>query len=78
MSKSFRRVRRGVGAAAIAALCAAVPTSAAAAAPLPVTYNAGDGAAAAGRDPNSSPPGANDFGCKPSARIRARSCSSTV
>src|SRR5438132_9664552 len=46
-------------------LCAAAVTSTAAAATLPVIYNGAYGYAHA--SPTASPPGANDWSCKPSA-----------
>ena len=45
----------------------AVPGGASAYAPHPVSFHLADGATAAARHPNASPPGANDWSCKPTA-----------
>ncbi len=58
-----RATRRWLGACAAALVCAAVPAGATAA-PLPVTYDGSSGLSGGG---DTSPPGANDWGCRPSA-----------
>src|SRR5262249_3247097 len=54
-------------AAAVLLAVAQAPPAAPASAPLPVTYNFLAGIAAALAYPNASPPGANNWSCRPSA-----------
>jgi len=54
-------------ACATAVLATAWPASASAAPPYPVSYTFQQALFAQGQAPDSPPPGANDFGCKPSA-----------
>jgi len=72
MSRVLRFARRllvpGVAAAAAVLLAVAqAPRAAAASAPLPVNYNFLAGIAAALANPSASPPGANNWSCRPSA-----------
>jgi len=72
MSRVLRFARRllvpGVAAAAAVLLAVAqAPPAAAASAPLPVNYNFLAGIAAALANPSASPPGANNWSCRPSA-----------
>jgi triacylglycerol esterase/lipase EstA (alpha/beta hydrolase family) len=73
MSRVLRFARRllvpGVAAAAAVLLgVAQAPPAAAASAPLPVNYNFLAGIAAARANPSASPPGANNWSCRPSAQ----------
>jgi triacylglycerol lipase len=62
------RVRTGLVAAVAAIALGAFGASSASAAPLPVSYDFSQGILAQMRAPDSPPPGANDWSCKPTAQ----------
>jgi triacylglycerol lipase len=67
MGRRGRTGRAICGAAAATVVLALLPSAASAAPPYPVSYTFDGALVAQGQAPNSPPPGANDFSCRPSA-----------
>jgi triacylglycerol lipase len=68
LAMRMRRLRRGLITGAVAIAATLVMSTAASAAPYPVSYDFTQGVLAQARAPDSPPPGANDWSCKPTAK----------